>query len=126
MLPFSSFLIKLKFSAFTAPTRPEVSRIEATRATFATSINQTAQRNFCKIQDVRFTCENTDKDVGDVRTETRKELSFEINDFHPYSEYECVAQVRNENSGLSEEPSVFSPESEKYTLRTREGSELIW
>lgn len=61
-----------------------------------------------------------------MRTETKKELSFEIDDFHPYSEYECVAQVRNENAGLSEEPAVFSPESEKYTLRTKEGSELIW
>lgn len=99
--------------------------IEATKAIFSTSINQTAQRNFCKIQDVRFTCDNTDENVVDVRSETKKELSFEIDDFIPYSEYECVAQVRNENSGLSEEPSVFSPESEKYTLRTREGSELM-
>lgn len=67
---------------------------------------------------------NTDREVGDVRNETKNVLSFEITGFKPYSEYECVAQVRNENSGLSQDPPVFSSESDKYTLKTKEGSEL--
>lgn len=93
-------------------------------AVFTTSINKTAQRNFCNIQDVRFTCKNTDAEIGDMPTGTKKDLSFQITGFKPYSEYECVAQVRNENSGLNEGQSDFSPESDKYNLRTREGSKL--
>lgn len=83
-------------------------------------MNQVAQRNYCAIKRVEFSCVC---DGCEVIRKIEKTLSFELEGLQPYTDYHCFARVEHREM-IGERPSEFSPQSEERQFQTREGSEF--
>ena len=106
-------------SVFQAPSKPFVESFDDTSVSLRTSVNQTGQRNLCKIESVKFTCTGD----GKSNTHTSKDLNVKLSSLSPYTTYVCVAQVRN--GAAASEVSEFSTQSEESQITTKEGSKLM-
>lgn len=104
---------------FGAPSAPRIIDFTSTAVTLNASINETSQRNFCRVNRVEFKC----TDIDNVSTsKAEKFLSFQLSELKPFSDYKCYTRMENVAGGVGE-PQGYSPYSEERSFKTKEGRE---